>query len=99
MKLLSVLFLLIAVFLHRPAMLGGYFSNAVTIFTRWDLALLAGAFAILQWDALIRVLKSFSKLEIICILILLFSYPIPAAKRRRYSRGVQCFISRKVFVK
>lgn len=73
MKWLPFLFLTAVVFLHRPAMLGGYFSNAVTIFPRWDLALLAGAFLLLQWERLFRVLKSFSRLDQICILILLGS--------------------------
>ena len=73
MKWLPFLFLTAVVFLHRPAMLGGYFSNAVTIFPRWDLALLAGAFLLLQWERLIRILKSVSRLDQLCILILLAS--------------------------
>lgn len=73
MKWLPFLFLTAVVFLHRPAMLGGYFSNAVTIFPRWDLALLAGAFLLLQWERLFRVLKSLSALDKACVLILLVS--------------------------
>ena len=73
MKWLPFLFLTAVVFLHRPAMLGGYFSNAITIFPRWDLALLAGAFLLLQWERLFRVLKSVSALDKACILVLLIS--------------------------
>ncbi len=73
MKWLPVLFLTAVVFLHRPAMLGGVFSDATTIFPRWDLALLAGAFLLLQWERLFRILKSLSATDRVCIVLLLLS--------------------------
>jgi len=73
MRFLPLIFVLSVLLLHRPMMLFGTFANATTILTRWDFALLAVAFLLLQWDMFIRILRTMPKWDKTAIFILLIS--------------------------
>lgn len=73
MRIPVLLFLLAALFLHRPAMLIGNYSDMTTIFPRWEFALLASALILFQWNRLIPLLKSMSRWPVAALLVLLLS--------------------------
>lgn len=68
-----LLFLLAALFLHRPAMLAGNYADMTTLFPRWEFALLASGLILLQWKRLIALLNSMPWHSAAALLILLFS--------------------------
>ncbi len=73
MRIPVALFLLVVLFLHRPAMLVGNYANMTMIFPRWEFALLASALILFQWNRLIRLFKSMSRWSVAAFFVLLLS--------------------------
>ena len=73
MRIAMFWFLAAALLLYRPAMLAGEYSDLTMLFPRWELALLAAALILLQWERLIGLLKSMSRWSAAALLILLLS--------------------------